>query len=207
MKIIIADDHKMVRKGIKLILKEAFPLAIIGEADDGVDLVRKVSAEKWDIIISDISMPGRSGVEVVKDIKLLSPDTPILILTTHSPEQYAIRVIKAGVSCYLTKESAADELVEAIKSLHNGKKYFTDDVVDLLAFSMNHKDHGKPHEKLTDKEFEVMKQLASGKSLTQISHSFSVSKNTISTYKTKIFEKMKVLTVADIIRYAVNHQF
>lgn len=206
MEIIIADDHKMVRKGIKLILEAAYPGIFVEEADDGVQLVKKVSQKKWDIIIADISMPGRSGVDVVKDIKQISPETPILILSTHPAEQYAIRIIKAGVSCYLTKESAPEELVEAVESLRHGRKYFTDEVVNLLAHKIDDRGGEKPHERLTDKEFDIMKQLAQGKSVTQISHSFSISKNTVSTYKARIFEKMQVMHVADLIRYAVDHQ-
>lgn len=196
----------MVRKGIKLLLTENYPGIHIEEASDGQELINKVAKEKWDIIISDISMPGRSGVEVIKDIKQLAPRTPILILSTHAAEQYAIRIIRAGVWCYLTKESAPDELINAIESLLKGKRYLTDEVIDLLASSIVDTENIKLHNKLTDKEFEVMQHLVHGKTVSEISNSFSVSKNTISAYKSKIFEKMQMTTTADLIRYSMENQ-
>jgi two-component system invasion response regulator UvrY len=206
VKIIIADDHQLIRKCISLILTDTYKDICIEEVSNGQELLAKVRAEKWDIIISDISMPGRSGMEVIKEIRQLSPATPLLVFSSHPPEQYALRIIKAGVSCYLTKESASEELISAIEQLRKGKKYFTQEVTELLASSIEDNCVGKAHTKLTDREFEVMKHLVSGKTPSEISRSFSVSRNMVSVYKTRIFQKLQMDTTADLVRYAIeNH--
>lgn len=204
VKIIVAEDHLLVRNGIRAILHDAYPDACIDEAGDGGELLCKVKNEKWDIIISDISMPGRSGIEVIKEVRQLAPKTPILILSSHPAEQYAIRIIKAGVSCYLTKESAPEELIRAIETLLAGKKYFTQEVVELLMACVDGNDAGQLHTKLTDREFEIMLELSSGKTVSEICSIFSVRKNTISIYKTKILEKLQMANTADLIRYSVE---
>ncbi len=204
MKIIIADDHVLVRKGVRLILNEAYLNVHIEEAGDGEELLRKVKNERWDIIISDISMPGRSGMEIIKELLLLAPKTPVLILSSHPAEQYAMRVIKAGVACYLTKESAPEELIRAIETLRAGKRYFSQDVVELLTASVDDCIIRQPHAMLTDREFEVMRELTAGKTVSEISSIFSVSKNTISVCKTKILEKLQMASTADLIRYSIE---
>ncbi|MES2374246.1 MAG: response regulator transcription factor [Bacteroidota bacterium] len=204
MKIIIADDHVLVRKGVKLILTEAYVDLHLEEASDGEDLLCKVKHERWDVIISDIAMPGRPLMEIMKEIRQAAPKTPILIVSSYPAEQYAMRFIKAGASCYLTKESAPEELVKAIEILRTGKRYFTQDVVELLTAVVDDSETGEPHTKLTDREFEVLKELTSGKTVTEISSRFAVSKNTISIYKTKILEKLQMTNTADLIRYSVE---
>ena len=206
MRIIIADDHTMVRKGIKLLLRDAYPSIHIEEACDGNELLFKVRKEKWDIIISDISMPGRSGIEIIRELKQIAPAIPILILSAYSAEQYAVRVIKAGASSYLTKETAPDELISAIRALLSGKRYFSQEVVEIMTESIDNNFLNKPHNKLTDKEFEIMKLLASGKSASEISVLFSVSRNTISLYKTRIFAKLQMECTADLVRYSIENQ-
>src|SRR6478735_12521732 len=206
MKIIIADDHAMVRKGIKLILSEAYPDMYVEEACDGNELLAKVRKQEWDIIISDITMPGRSGIEIIKELKQLAPQTPILILSTHPAEQYAVRVIKSGAACYLTKESAPEELIKAIEALSQGKRYFSEEVVEIMTESIDNNYLDKLHNTLTDKEFEVLKQLASGKTVSEISAFFSLSRNTVSLYRTRIFEKIQVTNTADLVRYSIENQ-
>jgi two-component system invasion response regulator UvrY len=204
MKIIIADDHVLVRKGIKLILDEAYSDVRIEEAGDGAELLCKIKHEGWDIIISDISMPGRSIMEVIKEIRQVVPKTPILILSSYPAEQYAMRIIKAGVSCYLTKESAPEELIKAIEALRAGKRYFSQDVVELLTASVDENETDQPHTCLTDREFEVMRELSAGKTVAEISSTFSVSKNTISIYKTRILKKLRMANITELIRYTVE---
>jgi len=206
MKIIIADDHAMVRKGIKLILSEAYPDMYVEEACDGNELLAKVRKQEWDIIISDITMPGRSGIEVIKELKQLAPQSPLLILSSHPAEQYAVRVIKSGAACYLTKESAPEELIKAIEALSQGKRYFSEEVVKIMTESIDVNYLDKPHNSLTDKEFEILKQLANGKTISEISGFFSLSRNTVSLYRTRIFEKIQVNNTADLVRYSIENQ-
>ena len=204
MKIVIADDHVLVRKGIRLILTDAYADIRIEEAGDGEELLDKVKNERWDIIISDISMPGRSGIEIIREIRQAAPKTPILILSSHPAEQYAMRILRAGASCYLTKESATEELIKAVETLCTGKRYFSQEVVELLTASVDENDCGQLHAKLTDREFEVMRQLTTGKTVSELSSKLSVSRNTVSIYKTRILEKLQVANTVDLIRYSVE---
>jgi DNA-binding NarL/FixJ family response regulator len=205
MKILIADDHSVVRKGLILILAEAYPHAKIEEVGDAVDLLKKVSKEVWTVIITDITMPGRSGIEIIKEIKDLQPKTPVLVLSVHAAEEYAVRAIKAGAAGYLTKESAPEELVKALESLLRGKRYLTSEIAELLADSYGDNFDKAPHENLSNREFEVMKLLAAGKSISEMAETLSLSVNTISTYRARILEKMHMHTNTDIIKYAIQH--
>jgi len=204
MRILIADDHVVVRKGLKMILAEAYPHALIEEVSDTADLLTQASRFEWNIIISDISMPGRSGAEVIKELKRIAPQSPILILSTHPPEQYAIRTIKSGASGYLTKESAPEELVKAIEYLRAGKRYITHEVADLLAESIEFNYKEELHKSLTDREFEIFKQIVAGKAITEIATILSVSKNSISASRKRILEKMQLQTTTDLIKYALE---
>lgn len=204
MRILIADDHVVVRKGLKLILAEAYPHALIEEVSDSADLLTQVAKSTWDVIISDISMPGRSGAEIIKELKLMAPKTPVLILSTHPPEQYALRTIKSGASGYLTKESAPEELVKAIEYLLAGKRYLTPEVADLLAESLGYEYTEELHKSLSDREFEIFKQIVAGKNVTEIAVLLSVSKNSISASRSRILEKMHLQTTTDLIKYALE---
>ena len=206
LRILIADDHTVVRKGLKLILKEAFPFAEIEEVSDAEDLYKRVIKSKWDVVISDISMPGRSGLDVLQQIRQDQPKLPVLILSIHPEEHYAMRVLKAGASGYLNKDSASEELVKAVNQLLLGKKYITAAVADKLASSLD-QDYSKlSHENLSDREFEVLKLLASGKSVSDIAKQFSLNVTTISTYRSRIMEKMKLRTNADLTLYAIENK-
>jgi DNA-binding NarL/FixJ family response regulator len=203
MNILIADDHSIVRRGLKELLLEEYPHAYIDEACDSSQLLQKAGTTDWHIIVSDISMPGRSGIESIKDLRQTAPKTPILILSIHAAEQYAVRTIRAGASGYLTKESAPDELVKAVQHILSGRKYITPAIAEMLAESY---DAGKPvHEILSDREFEVMKLIASGKTVSDIADILSLSVNTISTYRSRILEKMQLANNAEITKYAISN--
>lgn len=206
MKILIADDHSVVRKGLRLILAEAYPNAVIQEVGDAVDLLKKASKETWTVIISDISMPGRSGVETIKELKDLVPKTPVLILSVHAAEEYAVRTIKAGASGYLTKDSAPDELVKAVETVVGGRRYITADIAELLADSYNENLDKDIHQHLSDREFEVFKLLSAGKSISDMANTLSLSVNTISTYRARILEKMHMHNNTELIKYAIEHK-
>jgi DNA-binding NarL/FixJ family response regulator len=205
MKILIADDHSVVRKGLRMILAETYPLAQITEVPDAFELLNKAGKEEWTVIISDISMPGRSGADIVKEIKELAPKTPLLILSGHAPQQYAVKTIKSGASGYLTKESAPEELVKAIERVLGGKKYITAEIAELLAYAYGDDTDKLPHQYLSDRELEVFKLISAGNSTSEAANILSLSVNTISTYRTRILEKMHLHSNADLIKYALQH--
>ncbi len=207
MKIIIADDHTIVREGIRMLLTEAYPFAEIADVSDSVDLMKLVLKGKWDVIICDISMPpGDSGLEAIKRIKEHSPSTPVIILSMHAPDQYAVRAIKAGASGYLTKGAATLELVKAVNQVLSGKKYLSPDVADILADAFEHINNTQTIESLSDREFEVFKLLASGKSISEIAKQLILSSNTISTFRSRIFDKMGFHNNLELIKYAVDNK-
>jgi two-component system, NarL family, invasion response regulator UvrY len=204
MKLLIADDHSVVRKGLVHIIKDAYPNAYVHEVADGPDLLNVCEQHVWDIIITDISMPGRNGIEILKTLKDIVPKIPVLVLSVHPAEQYAVRSIKAGASGYLNKDSAPEELVQAIQRIADGRKYITSDVAELLASTYS--DEDKPlHELLSDREFEVLKLIASGKTVSEIAHQLSLSVNTVSTYRARILEKTGMGTNAELTHYAISN--
>ena len=206
MKILIADDHTILRKGLKMILASAYPHALIEEVADGAALLSELEKEEWTVIVTDISMPGISGAVIVKQVKDRFPKTPVLVLSSHAAEQYAVRMIKAGASGYLTKESATEELVKAVEHVIAGKKYITSDVAELLAESAKDDFETSVHQNLSDREFEVFKLIAQGKSVSAVGELLSLSVNTISTYRSRILVKMHLYNNADLIRYAIENQ-
>ena len=205
MRIIIADDHAVVRKGLRQILQEEFPSAEIAETADSDDLLNLVMREQWDVVISDISMPGRGGLEVLQQIRQQFPKLPVLILSVHPEDQYAIRVLKAGASGYLSKESAQGEVVKAVHKVLMGKKYITPSLAEKLADSLDQGTEKLPHEFLSDREYEVFKLLAAGRSVSEIGEKLSLSSTTISTYRSRVLTKMNMKTNADLTLYAVEN--
>lgn len=205
MRIIIADDHAVVRKGLRQMLQEEFPSAEIAETADSDDLLKLVIKENWDVVISDISMPGRGGLEVLLQIRQQFPKLPVLILSIHPEDQYAIRVLRAGASGYLSKESAQGEVVKAVHKVLMGKKYITPELAEKLAESLDHDAEKLPHEFLSDREYEVFKLLASGRSVSEIGEKLSLSSTTISTYRSRVLTKMNMKTNADLTLYAVEN--
>lgn len=206
MKIIIADDHALIRKGLKEILQQVEGLVSLDEAQNGSELLLKIEENDYDIIVLDISMPGKSGLDVLKDLRNIKPEIPVLILSVYPEEQYAIRVLKAGASGYLTKDSAPDELVSAIKKIVNGGKYISDSLAEMLASEVKGGGVIKQlHENLSDREFQVMKMLAVGKTIKEISEELFLSPKTVSTYRTRIYDKMKFASKAELTGYAMKN--
>jgi two-component system, NarL family, invasion response regulator UvrY len=205
-RILIADDHTIVRRGLIQILQDGLPSAIIEEVEDADALLKKVFSDKWDLVITDLSMPGRSGLDAVMQIKQQIPELPVLVLSIHSADQYSLRALKAGASGYLTKDAAPNELVDAAKQLLMGKKYITPKVAEKLADTLQGADNKLPHEVLSYREFEVLLLIAKGLSITEIAEKLSLSVTTISTYRARIVEKMKLKSTADLIIYAIEHK-
>lgn len=204
IKILIADDHAIVREGLKQIISGTPDMAVVAEASNGEDVLEKVSANKYDVILLDISMPGRSGLDILRQLKIEKPKLPIMMLSVHPEEQYAVRALRAGASGYLTKESAPDELIAAIRKISQGRKYVSSSLAEKLAVELGI-DVKKPrHEVLSDREFQVMCMFASGKTVKEIATELSISIPTIRTYRIRILEKMKMKNIAEIIHYAVK---
>ncbi|MFC4262729.1 response regulator [Ferruginibacter yonginensis] len=205
IRILIADDHIVVRRGLRQILIEGFSNVEIEEVGDAELLIKNVIKFDWDVIISDLSMPGRSGLDALQQIKQIKPSIPVLILSIHPEEQYALRVLKAGASGYLSKDMAAEELVGAVQKVMLGKKYITASVAEKLATLLD-QDSNKPlHEYLSDREFSVLKQLASGKSVSEIAEALFLSVTTVSTYRARIMVKMNLKNNAELTLYAMEH--
>jgi len=205
LRILIADDHTVVRKGLRQILLDEFPGAEIEEVSDGGELVKKVMSAKWDVVVSDLSMPGRSGLDALQQIKLTHPDLPVLILSIHPEEQYALRALKSGASGYLSKDTAPDELVKAVQKVLLGKKYISQAIAEKLANTFSSDTSMQPHENLSDREFDVMKFLANGKSVSEIADMLSLSVTTVSTYRARIMAKMNLKSNSDLTKYAIEH--
>ncbi|MBK7345914.1 MAG: response regulator transcription factor [Chitinophagaceae bacterium] len=206
MRFLIADDHTIVRRGLRQILLEGFPDAEIEEVPDAEELIKNTIQFDWDIIISDLSMPGRSGLEALQQIKQIKPKIPVLILSIHPEEQYALRVLKAGAAGYLSKDLAPDELVNAVNRVLLGKKYITVSIAEKLASVLDQDSDKQPHELLSDREFSVLKLLATGKSVSEIAESMFLSVTTVSTYRARIMAKMNLKTNADLILYSIEHK-
>ncbi|MEP7231865.1 MAG: response regulator transcription factor [Ginsengibacter sp.] len=205
LRILIADDHAIIRKGLKQILVEEYPTAFIDEVGDAEAVLKKALKSEWDIIISDLSMPGRSGLDVVRDIKQNFPKIPVLILSIHPEEQYGVRVLRAGAAGYLSKEAAADELINAVKRVLLGRKYISPSIAEKMAEELDRDSDKPPHELLSDREFHVFKLLAEGKGVSEIAESLSLGITTVSTYRGRIISKMKLKTNADLTRYALEN--
>lgn len=206
IRVLIADDHTVVRRGLKQILLEGFPTAHIEEVPDAEELVKKILQGEWDVVISDLSMPGRSGLEALQQIKQIQPKLPVLILSIHPEDQYAIRVLKAGAAGYLSKDMAPDELVNAVQRVMLGKKYITPSIAEKLASVLDQDSSKALHEYLSDREFSVLKLLAAGKSVSEIAESLFLSVTTVSTYRTRIMTKMNMKSNADLTLYAVENK-
>jgi two-component system, NarL family, invasion response regulator UvrY len=205
IRILIADDHTVVRKGLRQILAEEFTDAHIEDVADAEEVIKKVIKEKWDVVISDLTMPGKTGLDALQFIKQNNPTLPVLILSIHPEEQYAIRALKAGASGYLSKDTAPDELVTAVKRVLQGKKYITLSVAEKIADTLDHDPNIKLHETLSDREFNVFKMIAAGKAVFEIAESLSLSTTTVSTYKARIMAKMNMKTNANLTLYAIEN--
>lgn len=201
---LIADDHAIVRKGLKQIIVEEHPSAQVDEAGDAETMLKKASEQVYDVIICDINMPGRTGIDALQQFKKQMPQVPVLVMSMYSEEQYAIRVLKAGAAGYLSKQSIHDDLIKAIETVINGKKFITPAIAEILAGAIEKNHDSQPHDLLSDREFDVFKLLAAGKSVSEIADQFSLSTTTISTYRSRLLEKMNLRSNSDLTRYAIE---
>jgi len=204
LKVLVADDHAIVRQGLKLILTEEFSSLMFGEARNSQELLAQMCKDNWDIVVLDITMPGRSGLDVLKEIKQLYPKTPVLVLSMHPEDQFAVRVLKAGAAGYLTKENVPEEMVKAVHKVIGGGKYVSATLAEKLAFDLQTDTERPPHESLSDREYQVMCMIASGKTVKEIAEELVLSIKTISTYRTRILEKLNMRTNAELTHYAVK---
>jgi two-component system invasion response regulator UvrY len=205
IRILIADDHPLFREGLRGILTGCPDFNVAGEASNGQEVFEKVWNNEYDMVLLDIAMPGPPGLEVLKRLKNEKPKLPVLVLSMYPEEQYAVRVIKAGASGYLTKESASEELITAIRRISGGRKYITSSIAERLADDVEPTSEKPLHDTLSDREFEVFRMIAAGKTTTQIAEELFLSVKTISTYRSRILEKMKMKTNAELTHYAIKH--
>lgn len=203
--VLIADDHAIVRQGLKQILSETDDLVVAGEADDGAEALQLARNQQWDVFLLDVSMPNRNGIDTLKQLKKEFPKLPVLILSMHPEEQYAVRALKAGASGYLTKQSAPEQLVTAIRKVAGGKKYVSPAVAEQLADAIAGDGEQPLHELLSDREYEVLKLIAAGRTLTQIAEELNLAVATISTFRARIIEKTGLKSNAEMIRYGLEH--
>lgn len=205
IRIALADDHLIVRRGLKQILGEEADFQVIGEAADGSETLQLVRTADFDVLVLDLSMPGRSGVELIKLIKAEKPKLPILVLTMHQEEQYAVRAIKSGAKGYLTKESAPEQLVGAIRKLSSGGAFITPTVAERMAMDYGASPDEAPHTQLSDREYQIFEMLVAGKAVTAMADTLCVSVKTVSTHKARILQKMSMTSTAELIHYAIEH--
>jgi len=203
--VMIADDHAIVRRGLKQILAETPDIAVAGEAGDGREVLAKLPEGGWDVLVLDINMPGRSGLDILRDIKFLKPQLPVLILSVHAEEQMATRMLKAGAAGYLNKESAPEELVVAIRKVHAGGKYVSAAQSERMITDLTSGTGKLPHELLSDREYEILCLIASGKTPSQIARQLALSVKTVSTYRARLLEKMNLQTSAQLTHYAIRN--
>ena len=206
MKILIGDDHAVFRRGLKETLSEAFPKTVFGEARTAQETFELAQRQNWDVIILDISMPGRSGLDILEDLRRSRPRIPVLLLTMHPEQQFARRALKAGAAGYLTKDSVPDELKEAIKRIVAGGRYVSATLAETLAVDLRRGADLPLHELLSDREFQVLRMIASGKTVKEVADELSLSVKTVSTYRSRILEKTGMKTTAELIRYALQTQ-
>jgi DNA-binding NarL/FixJ family response regulator len=204
IKVLVADDHAVVRRGLRQILAEHPEILVGGEASTVPEVRERVAAERWDVIVLDVNMPGGSGIELVSELRKQSPSAKTLILTVYPEEQYAVRAIRAGAAGFLTKETAPEKLIEAVRKVASGGRYISAELAETLASLVAGEGGGAPHERLSDREFEVFKMLASGRTVSQVAQDLSLSVKTVSTHRTRILKKMEMGTNAELTHYAVK---
>jgi DNA-binding NarL/FixJ family response regulator len=206
IRVFIADDHTLMRDGLKQIVAAGGDMQVVGEACDGFEALSEVRKGDFDLLLLDMSMPGRSGVDLIKQIKSEKPSLPILVLSMHKENEYAVRTIRAGASGYLCKDSASTQLLSAIRKVAGGGHFISAEFAGDLAFGHILRDDQPLHAALSDREFQIFRLLASGSAGGEIAHTLNISAKTVSTYKTRILQKLQIVTMADLIRYAMQHQ-
>ena len=205
MKILIADDHPIVREGMKQIIAKASDMTIGGEALNGQETLARIEAEEFDAVVLDINMPGRDGLEILKEIRKSRPTLPVLLLSMYSEDQVAVRALKAGASGFLNKESAPRELVQALRKIIGGGKYVSEALAEKLALGLDANLKAAEHEELSDREFQVLKMIASGKEVGEIAEELFISVKTVRTYRDRIMEKMNLKNDVELARYAIKN--
>ena len=205
MKVLIADDHAIVRKGFREIVEESIPGVQVVEAINGLEVLEQIRTNDWDVLVMDISMPGRSGLDILHEIRAQRPKLPVLILSMHPEDQYAMRMLKAGAAGYINKEVALDQLVLAINKVTAGGRYVSPTLAEKFAFELSGGSDKQPHELLSDREYTVLIMIGGGKTVSEIAEELSLSVKTVSTYRTRILEKMNLSTNAEMIRYVIEN--
>ena len=205
IEILLVDDHVIVREGLRRIIDDTTGITISAEASTGQEALELIWKEKYDLVILDISMPGKNGLQTLKEIKKHDAKLPVLMLSMHAEKQYAMRAIKAGASGYLTKESASEQLVSAIRKIFDGRKYISPGVAELLVTDIYHNEDKELHEYLSDREFEILKLIVRGDSAKIIAENLSISDKTVSTYRSRILKKMNMKNTADLVHYAIEN--
>ena len=204
IKVCVVDDHAVVREGLKRIISENPGMAVTAEAGDGHEALRVIQSEPCDVVLLDITMPNKSGLDVLKQLHLDRPKLPVLVLSMHAEDQYAVRVLRAGAAGYLTKESAPAKLVQAIRKVVRGGKYVSATLAEKLVYDLDSNSSKTPHEVLSDREYQVLCLIASGKTVTTIAEELALSVKTISTYRVRILEKLNMKNNAELTRYAIK---
>jgi len=206
MKVLITDDHAVLRRGLKQILEDGFGKIQFGDAANAGEAIAQVAREHWDLVVLDITMPGRSGLDALKEIKTLKPNMRVIVLSVHSEDQFAVRVLKAGASGFLNKDSAPEELVKAVRKVLAGGRYVSASLAEKLAMKLDKPGDQLPHQTLSDREFQVLRMIGSGKTVSEIAQDLSLSVKTVSTYRSRILEKMNLNTNAELTRYSFEHK-
>lgn len=206
IRILVADDHAIVRRGLRQIVADESDMEVVGEAQTTQEILDLARQEEWDVIVLNISMPGRGGFEALKALKQTHSKRPVLVLSMYPEDQFAVRAFRAGAAGYMTKESAPEELVQAIRKVVRGGKYVSPSLAEKLAAELGEDTERPPHEALSEREYHVLCLLASGKTVTQIAAEMSLSVKTISTYRVRLLEKMRMKTNAEVTRYAIEHR-
>lgn len=206
IRVLIADDHPVVRRGLRRILEDEIDMEVAGEAQNAQEALDLVNKGQCDVLVLDIELPGRSGLDLLKELRKSLPKLPVLVLSIYPEEQFAVRVLRIGAVGYLTKESAPEDLVKAVRAVHAGGKYITPTVAELLAIELDRTTSKPAHASLSDREFEVLRMIASGKTVSQIAGELSFSVKTISTYRARILEKMRMRTNAELTHYAITNK-
>jgi two-component system invasion response regulator UvrY len=204
IKVCVIDDHAVVREGLKRIIEESPGMAVTAEAGDGQEAVRVIQKDPCDVVLLDLSLPNKNGMDILKQIHIESPRLPVLVLSMHSEDQYAVRVLRAGAAGYLTKESAPAKLVQAIRKVVRGGKYVSPTLAERLVYDLNSDSTKAPHQILSDREYQVLCMIASGKTVTMIAVELSLSVKTVSTYRVRILEKLNMKNNAELTRYAIK---
>jgi len=206
IRVVIADDHQILREGLKQLLAAASDFEVVGEARDGFEALKLVRENDFDVLLLDLSMPGRSGMELIRQVKGEKPKLRVLVLSMHAEHQYAVRAVKAGASGYLTKDSAATQLVAAIRKVASGGAFISAEVAERIALSAMPHAEGPPHESLSDREYQVFQLLVSGKSVSDIAADLNLSVKTVSTHKARLMEKLSLANQTELVRYAIKHR-